>query len=248
VALIPALLFGGELQHRTLQLLLSQPLNRSRIWAEKMGVGLAAFGLIGLTLFLAYGTLKLPAGQTWIVSAVDYLWPGHEHLIGGSGDLDNIGTWIFGVTIGLATVCSTGFWALVAGSAVGGAVFAIAFEFLPLLILAGILEKLGVPDEKQVQVFEAAGIIYSVIFCWLSRRQFTRYQLQDGTPGMKMPAHDASGISKSAWWIPRWLICQPAGQVMNFVRKELMLQRPVFLIAGVLTAAWTLTFVSPHGI
>jgi hypothetical protein len=33
---------GNEFQHRTLPLLLSQPAERMRIWAEKMGITLVA--------------------------------------------------------------------------------------------------------------------------------------------------------------------------------------------------------------
>src|SRR5712672_3241287 len=61
MVLIPALLFGAEFQHRTLQLLLSQPMKRSRIWAEKMGVGLFSLVCVGLALLLCHEVLKLPA-------------------------------------------------------------------------------------------------------------------------------------------------------------------------------------------
>jgi ABC-type transport system involved in multi-copper enzyme maturation permease subunit len=42
LALIPTLVFGTEFQNRTWPLLLSQPIERSRLWQEKILAGLVA--------------------------------------------------------------------------------------------------------------------------------------------------------------------------------------------------------------
>src|SRR5690348_6314019 len=70
-AVMGASVFGHELQHRTLGLLLSQPIRRAELWREKMlALGLGILGCVGLLLMsLARVHLfRLGAGDVWALA------------------------------------------------------------------------------------------------------------------------------------------------------------------------------------
>jgi len=240
-ALIPALIFGVEFQSGTLPLLLSQPIERSRIWKEKLLVGLAALCVIGGFLGLVHELLKLPAGINFTTAVIDALWPGHEIIAERRTELDNGGYWLLGMTFMLATLCSAGLWTLTAGSTIGGAVLSLASQFLPILALVAILERFEVAEPTQMRIIEAAALLYSGIFYWLGYRKFKRFELRQGTAseaGLSGKAHGFFGSIGG-----EWLRCRPTGAMTNFIRKELWLHKPLFMIAGLLTGGWLITFL-----
>src|SRR5258706_3489008 len=103
IPLLAAISFGTEYQQRTLPLLLAQPQERSRLWNEKMGVLLIAIA----TPLLLFGA-SLPA--------VAFLWTGWDaHL---QRDAEIFQSAILAATLILTTVCSTGFWTMVARSTI----------------------------------------------------------------------------------------------------------------------------------
>src|SRR6266436_9619674 len=61
VVLMTALSFGIEYQQRTMGLLLSQPVERFRLWKEKMLVEMSAIAAIAMLLLFVHEGLKLPA-------------------------------------------------------------------------------------------------------------------------------------------------------------------------------------------
>src|SRR6266853_750739 len=83
VVLIAALSFCIEYQQRTMALVLSQPVERFRLWKEKMLVAMSAIGVIAMFLLLVHGGLKLSAGRDLIVTISTKLWIGHEIIGGG---------------------------------------------------------------------------------------------------------------------------------------------------------------------
>src|SRR6266404_2824933 len=131
--LMAALSFGTEYQQRTLPLLLSQPVERSRLWKEKMLVEFGAIAAITLCLLVVHEVLKLSVGRDLVVAIATKVWSGHQIIAGGHSELDNLGYWILAGTFLLATLCSAGFWTLAARSTIGGAVFTVASQSIPLL-------------------------------------------------------------------------------------------------------------------
>src|SRR5882724_8641627 len=149
VVLMAALSFGVEYHQRTLGLLLSQPVERFRLWKEKMLVEVGTIAAVAVFLLLVNEALKLHAGRGLIVAISSNLWPSHEIIRSGHSELDNFGYWILAGTFVLATLCSSGFWTLIARSTIGGAVFTVASQSFLLLLMTAALEKLGVSDSAQ---------------------------------------------------------------------------------------------------
>lgn len=245
LVLMAALSFGTEYQQGTLPLLLSQPVERFRLWKEKMLVEFGAMAAITMSLLLVHEALKLPAGRDLLVAIGANLWPGHEIIAGGHSELDDFGYWILAGTFLLATLCSAGFWTLTARSTIGGAVFTVASQSIPLLVLTAALEKLGVPDPAQITVIEIAAVCYSGLFFWLGWRKFATLQLRHFSAGEggALSSHSRSPTFGFGSFLAERLRCRPKGVSLNLVRKELRLQKPVFMIAGVMTVGWLLTLV-----
>ena len=244
VVLMAALSFGVEYHQRTLGLLLSQPVARFRLWKEKILVEVGAIAAVAVFLLLVHEGLKLPAGRGLIVAISSNLWPSHEIIRGSHSELDNFGYWILAGTFVLATLCSAGFWTLIARSTIGGAVFTVASESFLLLLMTAALEKLGVSDSGQIIAIEIAAICYSGIFFWLGWRKFATLQLQHFSSGEG--ALSSQARSPAFWFAGSFsnrLRCQPKGVSLNLIRKELRLQKPVCMIAAVMTVGWLMTLV-----
>lgn len=220
VTLLGAMSLGNEFQQRTFPLLLSQPLDRRRIWSEKLLVLGALTGTVGLALGLALwlGPRRADGPP---MSGVDFL------VIGAAG---------------VALVCSAGFWTLGARSSIGGMVFTIAVLFALGIGVALGTDKLAPADltEPQREFARNLALIftwlaYAAVSLWLSWRTFAHLELKDAVfgEGALFPA----GAQRSArWW--NWLRIRPQGALRNLVRKELRLQKPAFLVAGVFALCW----------
>jgi ABC-type transport system involved in multi-copper enzyme maturation permease subunit len=144
----------------------------------------------------------------------------------------------------LTTVCSTAFWTLPARSTIGGAVFNAAGQFLGVLILSLVPPKihssLAIDGPYAAGVILVGGLAYSSLFLWLGWRTFARLELKGVTVG------EGGDLSQQVGWRwpgMAWLKCGPRGGFVNLVRKELILQRPTFLIAAVLVGCCLIAFV-----
>lgn len=130
--------------------------------------------------------------------------------------------------------CSGPFWTLVAGSTIGGAVFSLAV-FL-LLEMSGFV-SIGYLTGAEVELFadHPALVVlraaYAGLTLWLGWRVFARYEVTGGGDG---PVSHAIGSLRAF----EMLRSRPHGAVANLVRKELRLQQPTFLIAGVFAVCW----------
>jgi ABC-type transport system involved in multi-copper enzyme maturation permease subunit len=231
LALIAVLSFGTELHERTLPLLLTQPFSRSRLWNQKM---LTLTAAILTAAFLEAALLTVIAG--W--------YPGNEVLDAVRAALGNDERFLAGAFL-LATVCSAGFWTLVAGSTLGGLVFTVSSQFGLALVLALGLARLRGDAEPlwSPQTFFAlgpAGLVYSAVFLWLGRRKFVGLQVKSARFGEGVPTSGAFD-----WQMPwsRFLVSQPTGGVPNLVRKELRLQKPLFQLAAVFVLCWLATLL-----
>lgn len=214
---------GAEFQQRTLSLLLSQPHERYRLWREKMLASLlsiAALTVVYVATSIAQGT-RVP--------------------------LEELLPWVGFV---VATVCSAAVCTLGARSVLGGVVFIGACQFTATLVVTGVIyacyKLLGRdPDDPAmahwpiITAYIGAGAVYSAITLWLGWRKFAGLEVRD--------APEWQPVSLPDWVTPKRLAtllrCQPTGNLLNLIRKELGLQKPVLVIAVVTSACWMLTLV-----
>jgi len=218
--LLAVLPFGSEFQHRTLPLLLAQPLDRSRLWREKFLTATAAV----LALVVVYVGILIGMGER--ISLDDSL----PYL---------------GFVV--ATICSAGLCALKARSIIGGIAFSICSQFLVLVGVSGITyfcykligREPGRDEWPITMAYVAAGVTYSAFTLWLGWKTFVRMEVRDA------PA--SANVTLPGWMTPRKLAtllrCQPVGGLRNLIRKELCLQKPIFTIAAIFGVCWFTTLL-----
>jgi len=144
----------------------------------------------------------------------------------------------FAVLFVVATVCSAGFWTLTARSIIGGLAFCVASQILSaMLVMFAIQQVVGHGSGEGflgVVAVCIAGLLYAAIFLVLGWRKFERLELRD--------AGYTEGVSATAarhWnWQPNWLVCRPKGKLLNLLRKESRLQKPVLLVAATFLVCW----------
>ena len=218
IPLLATLSLGNEFQHGTLTLLLTQPVDRMEIWGEKLSVTLVAvlsavpvffFGSrTPLSEFFSFGsrTAFSQDQELWVVA----------------------GAWIF------AAIASATFWTLFARSTIGGLVlntmvlgaFNVPGVFLARWIRA---TRHGSPAETNTAVWIAGCIFlcYAGVMLWLGRRTLARFQVTGGMAGDDLLM---AGPDVMPGALADWFRCHPTGAVLNLIRKEIRLLRPVWII------------------
>ena len=207
IPLLATLSIGNEFQHRTLSLWLTQPLSRMQLWREKMIVMCSA----ALSAALVSGAVMLlvtwpDMRPTYKLAAIVYV---------------------------LVTVASATLWTLAARSTLGALALFSGLLFLGSLFSGGISEP---PRPGQPQVVPSlaatvtiipAGLCLAALMLWLGARRFARFQLAggaaDGDLLMAGPAFMPAALA--AWFRPR-----AAGALLNLIRKEFRLLRPLWAI------------------
>ena len=225
-----ALSFGTELQQRTLPLLLAQPIPRATLWNEKLLV--LAGAVLAAVLIHWLVQLIVLAWVPFVQPHLD-LTP-HQMLLAGS--------------FLLAAVCSAGFWTLLARSTIGGMVFSLGAPGFLGLVAASIATRTNEPyvlqfgDSRTAPAIIVTWLIYSPVLLWLGWRMFARLEVR----GVAFEGGGALSLSKPhlgrKWWSD-WLRCRPKGGLLNLVRKELWLHKPVFQVAAIFVVCWFATFL-----
>lgn len=221
---VAALPFGTEFQCRTLPLLLSQPIARSRMWKDKLVAGSLSIGiaLLLLVLFSFLAQQVFPSVFRIVVSKP----PG----VTSEGEIA-----LAACALLLPTLGSAGYWTLVAGSTLGGMVFTASAQLVVAGLLGFAAERLGLSVPVQVAGVVAASCIYGAFFFWLTWRKISQLEVaQEGGTGSK------SLVARG--WRLDWLRCRPTTALLNLVRKEIQLQKPLFIIAGIVCAFWLLSY------
>jgi hypothetical protein len=145
--------FGNEFQHRTISLLLSQPIARSVLWRDKMLV-LGAGMLASLVMLVLCLHTRPPFAGTEMPLAL--------------------------VFIPLCAFCGAPYWTLLLRHGIGGMAFAVAIPSLLLGMNALLTERLF--DEHTIaQVSILILIIYCPLVYWLGYAKFKGLQAVDGT-------------------------------------------------------------------
>jgi hypothetical protein len=213
IPLLASLAFGDEFQHRTLSLLLSQPISRMEIWREKLIVTMVAVASAALIL-------SLPGQRS-------------EHQV-------DVRVWAFvGVAI-IAITASATFWTLLARSTLGGAVLNVAallfiimaFRFGELFLEA---HDISLAGSNVFSTFALMLLGYAGVMLWLGGRTLARFQATGGMAGDDLLTAGPQ-VLPGAW--VSWLRCRPTGPVLNLFRKEIRLLRPVWLITLLAAVGW----------
>jgi hypothetical protein len=213
---LAAMPLGSELHGQTLALLLSQPTSRMRLWKDKLVVAAMAV----LALGIIHGLASALAGQLhWQQTLACLLFMA-------------------------AAVCSVGYWTLATGSVLVGIACAVS---APIGIAASVhlvvYYFLGIDVQFTEQTALVLGVTlcigYCVFFLWLGQRQFVGLELKAGVVVRLAQIPQAL--------VPRQLTelfqCRPTGAVVNLIRKEVHLQKPIFLVSAIFTVGWLLTLL-----
>ncbi len=216
IPLLATLSLGNEFQHRTLSLLLSQPVDRMEIWGEKLCVTVVAVVSAVLVFSLALRVTSFHPDRQELAFA---------------------GAWI------VATTASATFWTLFTRSTVGGValnvgVHAFISFTVPWVNLADWLRARGylAPGHPIVpSTVTFVFLCYAGVMLWLGRRMLARFQVTGGMAGddLLMAGPDVMPEALAAW-----LRCQPTGAVLNLIRKEFRLLRPVWLVSLLAALGW----------
>lgn len=215
LSLMATLPFGAEFQHRTLYLVLAQPVARRAIWSEKLSV--TAVAILSATLVMVLG---------WRVSVLQL----DPH------DAAFFSAWI------IATTASATFWTLVARSTLGGLALNISVNALvvemPWLVLyheRALTVPLS-PSRMTVSTVTFMFFCYAGAMLWLGARKLARFQVTGSMAGDDLLMAGPSVMPQA---FARWFRCRPTGAFLNLIRKELRLLRPVWLITLMSFLGWT---------
>ena len=144
--------FGNEFQHRTISLLLAQPIARSVLWRDKM-------------LILGGGML---ASLLVLVVCLQVCRPG----VG-------VESWLVPVLISLCAFCGAPCWTLLLRHGIGGMVCAVAIPGLLLGVNALLAERL-LDEQTIAQVLVLIVVLYCALVYWLGYAIFKRLEAVDG--------------------------------------------------------------------
>ncbi len=212
--LLAGLPVGYEFQYHTLPSLLASPVERGRIWRDKV--------LITLAMVLAPAILCAVRARL-----------NHVDLAFGS----LVGAWI------VALIAGAMFWTLFAKSTMGGLALNVAVQWLVLAGWAYLESRLRLYGYFTTAVEVAAVFLclcYAGAMVWLGRRALLKFQDVDGaSPADPLEKASAWLLPQS---VSDWFRCRPQGLALNLVRKELRLLRPVWLLGVLNVIAWTFLF------
>src|SRR5208282_491565 len=214
IPLLAALSFGNEFQHRTISLLLSQPVSRMEIWGEKLSVMIVAVASAALIFGIGWRATLQQDPDLWVMG----------------------GAWV------IAILASAAFWTLAARSLLGGLALNAGVHSVILIVKINLpywfprISHLS-PAETTTALRVAASILlcYAGAMLWLGRRMFARFQATGGIAGDDLLMAGPDVMPRA---LAGWFRCRPTEPVLNLIRKELRLLRPVWLISLLAVPAW----------
>ena len=213
IPLLATLPLGNEFQHRTLSLLLSQPVRRMEIWGEKLSVTVVAVLSAVLVFAIAWrGSAPGPGSKIL--------------LLGGAFIID--------------LIASATFWTLLARSTMGGVVLTIAAQYVFIIAVKFVddlckNEYLSGTNTNSDTTVTLVFLGYAGVMLWFGGRAFARFQVTGGMAGDDL-LMAGSDVMPGAW--AGWLRCRPTEPVLNLIRKELRLLWPIWLISFLAAVGW----------
>jgi ABC-type transport system involved in multi-copper enzyme maturation permease subunit len=214
IPLLAALSFGNEFQHRTISLLLSQPVRRMEIWGEKVSVMIAAVASAALVFGIGWRATLQQDPELWVMG----------------------GAWV------IAILASAAYWTLVARSLLGGLALNAGVHSLVLIVKINLpywfpgIRHLS-PAESTTARWAGAFVLlsYACVMVWLGRRRFARFQVTGAIAGDDLMMAGPDVMPRA---LAGWFRCRPSEPVLNLIRKELRLLRPVWLISLLAIPVW----------
>lgn len=201
--------FGHEFHHRTMGLLLSQPVSRRQIWWEKMAVLLLAM----LGLFVTY----------WVINVTVNPEP--------------LNLWLVVLPVGIS-FCTSPVITLFIRNSIGGTALTALGPCLVIIPSAWFFDRMYGNEVTQDlwSSFILLGLgLYSGVLLLLGCRFFGHYQDKDVfARELVVP----ESIKTKFAGFTSCLNHNPASHLANLMKKELRLQQPTFLIAALLMLIW----------
>ncbi len=229
--LLGSFVVGQEFQHRTMGLLLSQPVPRLRIWGEKLLVLGAA--LVGLCL--------------WLTVLGYFRWSATNTKFGSSDDaLAATAVWILPLLLGFCT--GPGLTSLARGT-IGGVALTFMCPFGVFILCLWFLPD-GLDSPRRwvlnVIVFIAAfGIYAGLMLLWGCRR----FQCLEDRHGHGQELSLPAVLTKPFAEFTGRFTLGHGSALGHLVRKEVRLHLPAFVVASGLVAMWlalqAAMFISP---
>ena len=215
--ILATLSFGNEFQYGTLPLLLSQPVDRMVIWREKMGITVVA--VLSASVFFLIG---------WRMGAI-HLEPPHVALAA--------------VAV-IASISSANYWTLTARSTIGGFALygigcALIYQIPWAVFQVWNREYRHFPPAEAMRIIYVAGafvtLCYAVLMLWLGSKKLAGFQMAGGAIGGELLM---SGPNLAPKYLVQWFRCRPTGAILNLIRKEFRLLRPLWLIMLLVVPIW----------
>lgn len=207
IPLLATLALGNEFYHRTFSLWLTQPVSRMQLWGEKMTVMLAAVLSAGLVSGVVMFTVTWPPMRlTYKVAAVVYV------LVSA----------VSGTFLTLATRSTLGCLLLISFMLSVGSLFSGGIEDSP---------HKGISAKAAIGILSTFGLCFSALMLWLGVRKLARFQVRGATSGEDLLVSGPAIMPES---FAEWFRCRPTGALLNLIRKEFRLLRPLWLIAFVI--------------
>lgn len=224
--LLGAAAFGSEFDQRTLPGLLTQPLSRPAIFAEKLGV-------LGVLFLVATGNLWLT-----LSTAPNFGFDSEAAA--------------FVVLVPLFALCSGPLYSLLSRSTLAGLVFVVAIPMgLGAVIMLGLesvfrlgLWETGIPPGVEARLILWGMPAYLLVTFVAGWRVFAGLQVRDGGAG----GRSSTGMHPLSLPIDRILrrVLPVTGGMAQLVRKELRLHVVPWLVAGIMVGLWLLGMTLKH--
>ena len=215
--LLATLSLGNEFQGRTISLLLSQPVGRTEIWSEKMIVAFAAV---------------LSAASLFCITAWSALR--QDPAIG-----------MISAALMIPMLASAPFWTLLARSTLGGLALNALNAAIPVVWLNRRDWIPQSPLARSVTIF--AVLCYAGVMLWLGWRRLARFEVTGGIAGDDLLTATPGIVPKAlAGFLAESFRSRPTGAVLNLIRKEFRLLRPVWLISLLAIPIWICLPLFPH--
>jgi ABC-type transport system involved in multi-copper enzyme maturation permease subunit len=141
--------------------------------------------------------------------------------------------WLIAGALMISMIASATFWTLVARSTMGGLALNCVNSFIPILWLN---RRDWIPQSMTTRSVAAfAFLCYTGVMLWLGRRTLARFQVTGGLAGDDLLM---AGPDMMPGALAEWLRCRSTSPLLNLIRKELRLLRPVWLICLLAVPAW----------
>jgi len=210
IPLLATLPLGCEFQHGTFALLLAQPLDRRKLWSQKMIVTVAAVLPAAILYLFSFARNKEFGDDFWLAAV-----------------------WIVAATAG--SVAGT----LLARSAIGGLALSSAFFGTLFVLWSRVTDSerrsghLSAPTLCITAIFL---LLYAVALVWLGRQMFVRFQAIEGGHGADDLLSETRFLPRT---VADLLRCKPRGPILNLIRREFHLLRAVWLLTLLSCFTWT---------